>query len=93
MENTNRLDDYLALLEIRKKAYRRNVFIATGLFTIAMLSTTGILLLTAWNERSIWLMGVLDVLFTVNFLTAWARHEIINGNIELVKNLQVRMKG
>jgi hypothetical protein len=91
MENANRLGSYLALLEIRKKAYRRNAFIAGGVLLLAILSTTGTLLLTDWNERSIWLMGVFDVLFTVNFLMTWARYEITNENIELVKNLQVRV--
>ncbi len=91
MENPNRLDGYLALLEIRKKAYYRNVFIAGGLFLLTILSTTGTLLLTDWNERSIWLMGLFDVLFTVNFLMTWARYEITSENIELVKNLQVRV--
>ena len=90
MENTDRLDNYLALLEIRKKAYYRNVFFAGGLFVLVILATTGTLLLTDWNSRSIWLMGLFDVLFTMNFLIAWARYEITRQNIELVKNLQVR---
>ena len=91
MENVNRLDGYLALLEVRKKAYYRNVFIAGALFLLAILSTTGTLLLSDWNERSIWLMGVFDILFTVNYLMTWARYEITRENIELVKNLQVRV--
>ena len=90
METANRLDGYLALLEVRKKAYHRNVFIAGGLFLFAIVATTGTLLLTDWNERSVWLIGVFDVLFTVNFLMTWARYEITNENIELVKNHQVR---
>ncbi len=90
MENTNRLDAYLTLLEIRKKAYYRNVIIVGGLLFFALLATTGTVLLTDWNERSIWLMGVFDVLFTISFLTTWARYEITNENIDLVKNLQAR---
>lgn len=89
MENANRLDGYLALLEIRKKAFHRNVFIAGGLFLFAILSTTGSLLLTDWNARSIWLLGVFDVLFTANFLMTWARYEITRENIELVKNIRL----
>jgi hypothetical protein len=87
MENANRLDSYLALLEVRKRANRRNVFIAGGLFLIAILSTTGTLLFTDWNERSIWLMGVFAVLFSINFVMTWAKYEITNEKIELVKNL------
>ena len=91
MENVNRLNGYLGLLEIRKKAYHRNVFVAGGLFLMAILSTTGTLLLTDWNTRSIWLMSIFVVLFTASFLMAWARYEITNDMIELVKNLQVRV--
>ncbi len=91
MENANRMDNYLALLEVRKKAYHRNVFIVGGLFLFSIVSTTGTLLLTNWNERSIWLMGVFDVLFAMNFLMTWARYEITNENIKLVKNLQIRL--
>ena len=87
MENANRLSSYLALLKIRQKAFYRNVLIAGGLFLLAILATTATLLLTEWNERSIWLMGIFDVLFIVNFLMAWARLEITKQNIELVNNL------
>ncbi len=87
MENVNRLDSYLALLEIRKKAYYRNVIWVGGLFILAILSTTGTLLLTEWNSRSIWLMSVFDILITMSFLMTWARYEITNKNIELLKNL------
>ncbi len=89
MGNTNRLDGYLAVLKVRRKAYRRNVFIIGGVFVLAILSTTGTLLLTDWNERSIWLMGVFDVLFTISFLMTWTRYHVTNENIELVKNLRV----
>jgi hypothetical protein len=91
MEHANRLNDYLTLLELQKKAYYRNVFIVGGLLLFSILSTTGTLLLTNWNERSIWLMGVFDVLFAMSFLMTWTRYEITNEHIKLVKNLQVRL--
>ena len=90
MENSNHLDNYLTLLLIRQKAYYRNAFIACGLFLIALLSTSGTLLLTEWNVRSLWLMGIFDVLFRTNFLMTWARYQITNENIVLLKNLQVQ---
>jgi len=90
MENTDQLDNFLALLIIRRKAFYRNIYIAGGLLFIAFLSTTGTLLLTEWNVRSIWLMGVLDVLFTINFMMTWARYQITHENIELLKNLRPR---
>jgi len=90
MESADRLSGYLVLLKIRQKAYHRNVIFAGGLFLFAILSTTVTLLLTEWNVRSIWLMGMFDVLFTMSFLMAWARLEITQENIELVNNLQIR---
>lgn len=91
MEHTNRLDDYLALLYVQKKAYHRNVFIVGGLFLFSILLTTGTLLLTNWNERSIWLMGMFDILFAMGFLMTWTRYKITNEHIHLVKNLQLRL--
>jgi hypothetical protein len=90
MQTTDRLSSYLALLKIRQKTTHRNMLIGGGLFVIALLATTATLLLTEWNERSIWLMGMFDVLFVVNFLMAWARWEITKEKIELVHNLQIQ---
>lgn len=87
MNSAERLNSYLALLKIRQKAYQRLVIIAGALFLLAILATTGTLLLTEWNARSIWLMGIFDIFFAVNFLMAWARHEITQEKIELVNNL------
>lgn len=90
MENADRLSGYLVLLKIRQKAHYQKVILAGGLFLFAILSTTVTLLLTEWNERSIWIMGMFDTLFIANFLMAWARFEITKENIELVNNLQAQ---
>jgi len=90
MENTDRMSNYLVLLKIRQTAYHRIVLFAGGLFLFAILSTTGTLLLTEWNERSVYLMAMFNVLFIVNFLMAWARLEITKENIELVNHLQIQ---
>jgi hypothetical protein len=66
------------------------VLFASGLFLLAVLSTTGMLLLTEWNGRSVYLMAMFDILFAMSFLTSWARYEIVKGNIELMDNLQNR---
>ena len=90
MDNADRLSGYLDLLKIRQKAYQRNVIIGGSLFVFALLATTATLLATEWNPRSIWLMGLFDVLFVVNFLMAWARREITKEKIDLVNNLQIQ---
>lgn len=91
MESLNRsVGNYLTLLKIRQSAYRRNLYIVGGLFLFVIIATLGMGLLTEWNVRSFYLMGGFNVLFIVNFLMAWARLEILKGNIELINNLQVR---
>ena len=90
MENADRLNNYLVLLKIRQKAYYRNMLFAGGLFLFAILATTGTLLLTEWNSRSVYLMALFDILFTVSFVMAWARLEITKAHIELVNNLLIR---
>lgn len=88
METTNRLTQYLALLQIRQKAYRRDVILFGVFWLAAILVTTALLLFTAWDARSIWLMGVFDVFFTVSFIMAWARFTMNKQTIELLNNLQ-----
>ncbi|MFN2199129.1 MAG: hypothetical protein ACK2UW_23630 [Anaerolineales bacterium] len=90
MDKTIQVAVYLDLLEIRKKAYQRNTYIGGGLFVLAILATTGTFLLTDWNFRSIWLMCVFAILFTMNFLMAWTRYEILNQNIDLLKNIPLQ---
>lgn len=86
MELSDAKSNYLGILEIRRKAYFTNMIIAGGLFVLALIATTATLLLTEWNIRSIWLMGVFDVLFSAGFLMAWGRHEIVKENIDLLKH-------
>ena len=92
MVSTEQLTNYLTLLMIRQSAYRRNLYIAGGLFLFVVLATLGMGLLTEWNVRSFYIMGAFNVLFIVNFLMAWARLEIVKGNIELIKNLQIQWR-
>jgi hypothetical protein len=90
MENVDRLSSYRVLLKIRQKVYFRDMLIAGGLFLFAILSTTGMLLLTEWNGRGVYLMAMFDILLAVGFLTSWARHEIVKRTVELMNNLQIR---
>ena len=87
--STERLTKYLTLLKIRQSAYHRNLYIAGGLFLFSIFATLGMGLLTEWNVRSFYIMGAFNVLFIVNFLMAWARLEIVKGNIDMLINLSV----
>lgn len=87
MENVDRLSNYLVLLKIRQRAFFRNVLISGGLYLFTILSTTGLLLMTEWNGRSIYLMIIFDVLIVAGFLMSWIRYEIVKGNIDLLNNI------
>jgi hypothetical protein len=87
MENVDRLSNYLVLLKIRQRAFFRNVLISGGLYLFTILSTTGLLLMTEWNGRSIYLMIIFDVLIAAGFLMSWIGYEIVKGNIDLLNNI------
>ena len=90
MVSTDQFASYLTLLKIRQSAYRRNLYIAGGLFLFVVLATLGMGLLTEWNVRSFYIMATFNVLLLVGFLMAWARLEIVKGNIELMRNLGIK---
>ena len=88
MVSDKQFASYLAILEIRQSAYRRNIYIEGGLFVFSLLATLAMGLLTEWNVRSFYLMFNFNVLLMVGFLQAWTRYQIIKGNIELLDILQ-----
>ncbi|GAP12453.1 hypothetical protein LARV_00188 [Longilinea arvoryzae] len=87
MEQADRLSGYLGLLNTRQKINRRNLILDGIVFLLVLLATTAMLLFTAWNARMLWLMGLFDLLFGLNFILAWVRHEVNREKIELVNNL------
>lgn len=87
MENDERLSSYVELLQIRQRIYHRNLIIGGAAFSFVLLVTTVILLFTAWNVRTLWLVGLVDILFGFNLVMAWVRFEIVREEIELVRNL------
>lgn len=87
MENTDRLGSYLELLKTRLRIYHRNLVIGGAAFSFMLLVTTIVLLFTTWNVRTLWLVGLIDVLFGFNLVMAWVREEIVREEIELVRNL------
>ncbi len=87
MEHTDHLSGYLGLLNTRQKINRRNLILGGIVFLSILIVTTAMFLFTAWNARTLWLMGLFDLLFGLNFILAWVRYEINKEKIELVKNL------
>lgn len=88
MEISERIQNYLSLLEIRHKSRRWNVTILGGIFIVSILATLAYGLVTGLSGRSIYLITGVDIVLGLGFLTAWVRLEIVRSSIELLKNLQ-----
>lgn len=87
MENSYRVKNYQELLKIGLSTYRRNTWISGALFFMAFILTIGLGLLTGWDERSVYIMAVFNVLFLIGYLMAWVRLEIVKGTLDLLDNL------
>ena len=80
----SKISSYAKLLDIRLKAYRRNVTIAGAVFiiTLATFFTLGMLELMH-NQREIFLVGLLLVFFGISFIAAFVRYEIVKNTVDL----------
>jgi len=80
----SKISSYTKLLDIRLKAYRRNVTIAGAVFFITVFAyfTLGVLELMD-NQRVILLSGLLLVFFGLSFITAFVRYEIVKNTVNL----------
>jgi len=88
MEISERIQNYLSLLEIRRKSRRWNVTILGGVFLISILATLAVGLVTGLGDRSVYLIAGIDVVLGLSFLMAWVRLEIVRGIIDLLNNIQ-----
>jgi len=89
----NRLENYLALLTIRRTAGRRDTTILGGTFAVSFIATIALGMLNQISGRSLYLVTAIVVIFGLAYLTAWVKFQIINGLIELIDNLQVMKEG
>ena len=80
----SKISSYTKLLDIRLKAYRRNVTIAGAVFFITVFAffTLGMLELMD-NQRVMLFSGLLLVFFGLSFITAFVRYEIVKNTVDL----------
>jgi len=88
MEISDRIENYLALLEIRQKSKRWNVTFIGGIFIISILGTLAFGLVAGLCDRSVYLIIGVDIALGLSFIMAWVRLEIVRNSIELLKNIQ-----
>lgn len=89
MEISERIQNYLSILEIRQKSRRWNVIFVGGIFVVSILSTLALGLVTGLNGRSVYLITGVDIVLGLGFIMAWVRLEIVRSSIELLNNLQL----
>jgi len=90
---TNRLENHLALLTIRRAAGRRDTTILGGIFAVSFIATIALGMVDQLSGRSVYLVTALVVVFGLSYLTAWVKLQIIDGAIELIDSLQVTKEG
>ena len=88
MTIATQLQNYADLLEIRRKAYRRNAFIVAAIFIVLLIMMVVYGLLAPKVGNWIYFEMALAIALAVNVPIAWARLEALNGTLDLVNNLQ-----
>ena len=88
MEISDRIQNYLSLLEIRQKSRRWNVIFLGGIFFVSILSTLALGLITGLADRSVYLITGVDIALGLSFIMAWVRLEIVRSVVDLLNNLQ-----
>ena len=85
--DSNRLEDYLALLNIRRAAKRRDAVITGGTFLISFLALIALAMLDRLTGRSLYLAAAIITALGFGYRATWIRLEVIKGSIELIENL------
>lgn len=88
MEISNRIQNYLSLLEIRRKSRRWNVIFLGGIFLVSILASLALGLVTGLHDRSVYLITGIDIALGLSFIMAWVRLEIVQNSVELLNNLK-----
>jgi len=88
MEISNRIQNYLSIMEIRQRSRRWNVLLLGGFFLVAIHSTLALGLVTGLNGRSVYLVTGIDLALGLSFIMEWVRLETVRSVIELLKNLE-----
>lgn len=83
-----RLEEYVALLEIRQAGQRRAARVAGGTFLVSLLGTAAFGLVGGLSGRSAYLAVPLAGLLGLGYAAAWMRFEITRQSMELVETIR-----
>ncbi len=85
--DSEKIENYKALLIIRRSAKQRDVVIMGSIFLISFLALIALGMLDKFTGRSLFLVAALVVCFGAGTLTTWVNQEILKGSIEMIDNL------
>jgi hypothetical protein len=85
--SSNKIENYLELLQIRQTAEKRKVNILGGVFIVSFVFLIALGMLDRLNGRSLFLVTAMIVPFGFAYTFTWVKLEIIKGSIEMVNNL------
>jgi hypothetical protein len=88
MDITDRIHNYISVLQIRQRSRRWNATFLGGIFLVSILATFAFGLVKGLNGRSVYLITGVDTALGLSFVTAWVSLEIVQNTIELLNNLQ-----
>lgn len=88
MEISDRIRNYLSLLEIRRRSRRWNLIFLGGIFIVSILFTLASGLAIGLSGRSVYLITGINIVLGLSFVMAWVRLEIVRSSIDLLNNLQ-----
>lgn len=84
---TDRLDQYVPLLAIRRSAARRNALVVGALLVASLLAGFVLNAIAESNSRSTFLETAMTIFLALIFAAAWSRYEAINAVADLVEEL------
>ena len=85
---SNELENYLALLTIRRAAGRRDTLITGRVFFLSLVSMVVIGLLYGLSGREVYIIAAMIIVFGIAYLMTWVKLEITKGLVELFQDLQ-----
>jgi uncharacterized membrane protein YgaE (UPF0421/DUF939 family) len=85
---SERIQNYLSLLETRRKLIHRNVVLLGGVIFLSILATLADGLVVGLSGRTVYLVTGINIAFGISFLMAWVRLEIVRSSIDLLNNLR-----
>lgn len=81
------LEQYRQLLQIRRRATRRNLILAGIAFLFFVLLSLFLNLRAAFNNRELYFYAVLLIIMGLGYVFEWSRYDILNGLDELARAL------